>query len=714
MSTNPNSPNRSYPLERTRNIGIAAHIDAGKTTLTERILFYTGMIHKMGEVHEGTTVTDWMEQERERGITITSAATTCFWQQTKQADVFKMFEGIKMRVNIIDTPGHVDFTAEVERSLRVLDGAIAVFDAVAGVQPQSETVWRQATKYNVPRIAFINKMDRVGSNFNAAIDSMRKKLGANAWPVLIPIGAEDTLRGQLDVVNRKAIVYHDDESLGSTYSVEEIPAELVGLVESARADLVEQIANLDEEVGMLFLEEKPVSPELLKAGIRRQTIANKFCPVVGGSAFKNKGVQYLVDAVVDYLPSPLDIPAASGMNPDSLEALPVVTDDSGKFCSLAFKLWSDPFVGKLVFFRVYSGKLSKGDTVYNPRTNKRERISRIIQIQADKREDIETCYSGDIAAIVGIKNITTGDTLCDENHPVLLEPPSFPDPVISMSIEPKTKQDQEKMSNALARLAEEDPTFRVFTNEDTGQTIIAGMGELHLEIIRDRLLREFKVDANSGKPQIAYRETITSNSTGEGKLIKQSGGRGQYGHVIVNVQPNERGKGLTIENKVVGGTIPKDYIPAVKKGIEEAVLNGVVGGYPVIDLNVDIIDGSYHDVDSNEMAFKMAAIFAVKDGMKKARPILLEPIMRVENSTPDEFQGDIMGDLNRRRGRITSIENKSNLSVVTAEVPLAEMFGYATAIRSLSRGRSSYSMEPSHFEQVPEQVKAAVLDQKGK
>ncbi len=713
MSTNPNSPDRAYPLERTRNIGIAAHIDAGKTTLTERILFYTGMIHKMGEVHEGTTVTDWMEQERERGITITSAATTCFWQQTRDAGVYKAYEGQKMRVNIIDTPGHVDFTAEVERSLRVLDGAIAVFDAVAGVQPQSETVWRQATKYNVPRIAFINKMDRVGSDFNAAIDSMRKKLGANAWPVLIPIGAEDTLRGQLDVVNRKAIFYADSAAHGSTFTVEELPAEFVDMVEAARADLVEQIGNLDEEVGSLFLEELPVSNEVLKAGIRRQTIANNFCPVVGGSAFKNKGVQYLVDAVIDYLPGPLDIPATRAIDPDTLAPLEVATDDAGKFCSLAFKLWSDPFVGKLVFFRVYSGSLSKGDTVYNPRTNKRERISRIIQIQADKREDVETCYSGDIAAIVGIKNITTGDTLCDEDHAVLLEPPSFPDPVISMSIEPKTKQDQEKMGLALQRLAEEDPTFRVFTNEDTGQTIIAGMGELHLEIIRDRLLREFKVDANSGKPQIAYRETITMAAKGEGKLIKQSGGRGQYGHVVVNVQPSEKGKGLTVDNKVVGGAIPKEYIPAVKKGIEEAVLNGVVGGYPVIDLNVDIIDGSYHDVDSNELAFKLAAIFAVKDGMKKAKPILLEPIMRVENSTPEEYQGDIMGDLNRRRGRISSIEHKVGLSIVTAEVPLAEMFGYSTAIRSLSRGRSSYSMEPSHFEQVPEQVKAAILDQKG-
>jgi len=714
VSTNPNSPDRAYPLEKTRNIGIAAHIDAGKTTLTERILFYTGMIHKIGEVHEGTTVTDWMEQERERGITITSAATTCFWQQTKQAGVFKLYEGQKMRVNIIDTPGHVDFTAEVERSLRVLDGAIAVFDAVAGVQPQSETVWRQATKYNVPRIAFINKMDRVGADFNNAIDTMRKKLNANAWPVLIPLGKEDYLKGQLDVINKKAVIYVDDNSMGSTYKIEEIPDEFKDLVDNAYNDLVSAIADLDDEVGTAFLEEKPVTPEMLKMGIRRQTIANKFCPVVGGSAFKNKGVQYLVDAVVDYLPGPLDIPPAKGQDPDDgSKVIDALADDAGKFCSLAFKLWSDPFVGKLVFFRVYSGKLTKGDTVYNPRTNKRERISRLIQIQADKREDIETCYSGDIAAIVGIKNITTGDTLCDEDHPILLEPPSFPDPVISMAIEPKTKLDQEKMATALQRLAEEDPTFRVFTNEDTGQTIIAGMGELHLEIIRDRMLREFKVDANSGKPQIAYRETITAEAKGEGKLIKQSGGRGQYGHVVVTVRPNERGKGLTIENEVVGGTIPKEYIPAVKKGIEEAVLNGVVGGYPVIDVHVDIIDGSYHDVDSNELAFKLAAIFAVKDGFKKAKAIMLEPIMKVENTTPEEFQGDIMGDLNRRRGRISSIENKLGLSIVNAEVPLAEMFGYATAIRSLSKGRSSYSMEPSHFEQVPEQIKNAVLDQKG-
>jgi elongation factor G len=713
VSTNPNSPNRAFPLERTRNIGIAAHIDAGKTTLTERILFYTGMIHKIGEVHEGNTVTDWMEQERERGITITSAATTCSWTQRKEEGVYKIFEGIKQRVNIIDTPGHVDFTAEVERSLRVLDGAIAVFDAVAGVQPQSETVWRQANKYGVPRIAFINKMDRVGADFAASIESMRKKLHANAWPILIPLGAEDRLTGQLDVVNRKAIVYFDSGDMGSTYHIEEIPADHKEMVDKAYADLVTAISDLDEEVGTYFLEEKPITPEILKAGIRRQTIANKFVPVVGGSAFKNKGVQYLVDAVVDYLPSPLDIPPARGMDPDSHAPIDAPTDDNGNFCSLAFKLWSDPFVGKLVFFRVYSGALSKGDTVYNPRTNKRERISRLIQIQADKRADIDTCYSGDIAAIVGIKNITTGDTLCDEDHPILLEPPSFPDPVISMAVEPKTKVDQEKMAIALQRLAEEDPTFRVYTNEDTGQTIMAGMGELHLEILRDRMMREFKVDTNAGKPMIAYRETITKAAHGVGKLIKQSGGRGQYGHVEVDIRPAERGKGHTIENKIVGGTIPKEYIPAVKKGIDEAVLNGVLGGYPVIDLEVDIVFGSYHDVDSNELAFKMAAIFALKDAVKNAKPILLEPIMKVENITPDEYQGDIMGDLNRRRGRINSLESKLALTTIQAEVPLAEMFGYATAIRSLSKGRSSYSMEPSHFEQVPEQVKNAVLEQKG-
>jgi len=712
--SNPNSPNRAFPLERTRNIGICAHIDAGKTTLTERILFYTGMIHKIGEVHEGTTVTDWMEQERERGITITSAATTCSWLQRKEPveGIYKAFEGIKQRVNIIDTPGHVDFTAEVERSLRVLDGAIAVFCGVAGVQPQSETVWRQATKYGVPRIAFVNKMDRTGADFDAAVTSMRTKLGANVWPILIPWGKEDTLVGQIDVLNQKAVRYLDDNSMGSTYEIVEIPAEYKEIAESAYQDIVDQMCDLDDEIGTKFLEEQPITKQDLKAAIRRQTIANKFVPVAGGSAFKNKGVQFLVDAVVDYLPNPLEIQPAKGQSPDTAEEMTAVSDDNAKFCSLAFKLWSDPFVGKLVFFRVYSGKLSKGDTVYNPRTNKRERISRLIQIQADKREDIDTCYSGDIAAIVGIKNITTGDTLCDEDYPILLEPPSFPDPVISMAIEPKTKADQEKMGNALARLAEEDPTFRVFTNEDTGQTIIAGMGELHLEIIRDRMMREFKVEANSGKPQIAYKETITKEADGEGKLVKQSGGRGQYGHVVIKLGPAERGKGVTIENKTVGGSIPKEFIPAVIKGLNEATTNGIIGGYPVIDINVQIVDGSFHDVDSNEMAFKMAAIFALKDGLKNAKSILLEPIMKVENITPEEFQGDIMGDLNRRRAKIAGLETKGNLTTVNAEVPLAEMFGYATAIRSLSKGRSSYSMEPSHFEQVPQQVLNAVVEQK--
>jgi elongation factor G len=709
---NLNSPNRKFPLERTRNIGIAAHIDAGKTTLTERVLFYTGMIHKMGEVHEGTTVTDWMDQERERGITITSAATTCSWAQRKEEGVYKIFEGITQRINIIDTPGHVDFTAEVERSLRVLDGAIAVFDGVAGVQPQSETVWRQATKYNVPRIAFINKMDRVGANFEMSVESIHKKLGANAWPILLPLGKEDQLEGQIDVINKKAIIYSDDDALGSTYELTDVPKEYVALVDKAYRELVEQVSNIDDDVAEAVIHEKPVTPELLKAGIRRQTIANKFVPVVGGSALKNIGVQYLVDAVVDYLPSPLDIPPAKGQNPDTGEPMEAPTDDNAPFCSLAFKLWSDPFVGKLIFFRVYSGTLSKGDSVYNPRTNKRERISRLIQIQADKRQDIETCYSGDIAAIVGIKNITTGDTLCDEDHPILLEPPSFPDPVISMAIEPKTKLDQEKMATALQRLSEEDPTFRVYTHEDTGQTIIAGMGELHLEIIRDRMFREFKVDANAGKPQIAYRETITTNSHGVGKLIKQSGGRGQYGHVEVDLRPAARSKGLLVENKIVGGIIPREYIPAIKKGIQEAVLNGVLGGYPVVDVEVDIVYGSFHEVDSSELAFKMAAIFAMKDGFKQGKPILLEPIMKVENITPEEFQGDICGDLSRRRGSINSIESRSGLAIIHAEVPLAELFGYATAIRSLSKGRSSYSMEPSHFQPVPPNLVPAILDQK--
>ncbi len=711
-NTNPNSPDRAFPLEHTRNIGIAAHIDAGKTTLTERILFYTGMIHRIGEVHEGGATTDWMEQEQERGITITSAATTCSWLQKSHAGLDKLFEGIPHRINIIDTPGHVDFTAEVERSLRVLDGVVAVFSGVEGVQPQSETVWRQASKYHVPRIAFVNKMDRTGADFANAVSEMRTKLGANAVPVLLPLGSEEALRGQIDVINQRAILYSENDRLGSTYEVTEIPTEYQETARTALETLRDAVADLDETVGALFIEEKPITAKALKAGIRRLTISNQLVPVVGGSAFKNKGVQSLIDAVVDYLPSPVDIAPAEGLDPDDTASTVLAPPtDLGKFCSLAFKLWSDPFVGKLVFFRVYSGVLKKGDTVLNASTGKKERIGRLLRIQADKREDIDVCFSGDIAAIVGIRHIKTGDTLCAPDFPILLEPPSFPDPVISMAIEPRTKLDQEKMAKALQSLSDEDPTFRVSTNEDTGQTIIAGMGELHLEIIRDRMFREFKVEASAGKPQIAYRETITEAAKGEGKLIKQSGGRGQYGHVVVDIRPNERGKGLTIDNKIVGGVVPKEYIPAIKKGVEEAVINGVVGGYPVVDVHIDIVDGSYHDVDSNELAFKLAAIFAVKDGMKNAGPILLEPIMNVEVTTPDEYQGDILGDLNRRRGHTKGIESKSHLVLLHADVPLSEMFGYSTAVRSLSKGRASYSMEPSHFQQVPAPILSGILDQ---
>ena len=702
---NPNSPNRQYALERTRNIGIAAHIDAGKTTLTERILFYTGMIHKLGEVHDGAATTDWMEQERERGITITSAAVTTQWWQRKEEGVAKLFTEEKQRINIIDTPGHVDFTAEVERSLRVLDGAIVVFDAVAGVQPQTETVWRQATKYHVPRLVFVNKMDRTGANFQNVVNEVREKLGANAVRILIPIGAEDQLIGQIDVVNQKAVIFSDDDKFGSTYTVQELEGELKEIAEAAYQELVSAVSDVDDEIGEKFLMEEEITCEALKQGIRRATIANLLVPVAGGSAFKNKGVQYLLDAVVDYLPSPLDIPPAIGMDPDNEEhKIEVITSDNEKFVSLAFKLWADKFVGKLVFFRVYSGVVRKGDTVYNPRTRRSERVGRLIQIQASEHKDIDACYAGDIAAMVGIKNVTTGDTLAAEKHDVVLEPPTFPDPVISMAVEPKTVADQEKLAIALGRLSEEDPTFMVKTDEETGQTIISGMGELHLEIIVDRLRREFKVGANTGAPQIAYRETITAAAGGEGKLAKQTGGRGQYGHVILSVRPNEKGKGLTIENKVVGGSIPKEYINAVYKGINESMSNGSVAGYPVIDVQVEILDGSYHDVDSNENAFTMAAIFAMRDAFKKAKPILLEPVMSVEVSTPDDYQGDVMGDLNRRRGQIQAMESKGKLAVVRAHVPLKEMFGYSTAVRTLSSGRASYAMTPSHFEQVPNNI----------
>jgi elongation factor G len=707
-------PQRQYPIERTRNIGIAAHIDAGKTTTTERILFYTGLIHKMGDVDDGNTVTDWMEQERERGITITSAATTCYWTQ-KDDNTYKAFLGIPHRVNIIDTPGHVDFTAEVERSMRVLDGAVAVFCGVAGVQPQSETVWRQATKYKVPRIAFVNKMDRTGANFENALNDMRKKLGAYAYPIFLPIGKEDHFTGVIDVVNQKAIVYDPADDFGLKYQITDIPPELKEPAKAALAELIDAVSNKDDQLAELVIENKPVPPQALKAAIRRLTCRIELVPVLCGSAFRKRGVQPLIDAIVDYLPSPVDVPPALGIAPDTGDKVEVPPDDKRKFCSLAFKLWTDPYVGKLVFFRVYSGRLSKGDMIYNPRTRKRERVSRVMMIQADKRIDVATTFSGDIAALVGLKNITTGDTLCDEDFEVMLEPPTFPEPVISMAVEPKTKADREKMGEGLQRLAEEDPTFRCFTNEETGQLIIAGMGELHLDIIRDRLFREFKVAANAGAPQIAYRETVTLAAEGEGKFIRQSGGRGQYGHACITLAPNARGKGVEIENKIVGGAIPKEYIPAVIDGIEEAIAGGVLAGYPVVDVKVAIVDGTFHEVDSSELAFKMAGIFALKEAAKKANPILLEPIMKVELTTPDEYQGDLLGDLNRRRGKIVHIEAKDASTIVTAEVPLAEMFGYATAIRSLSKGRAAHSMEPFRFEPVPSSIVAGILDlSKGK
>jgi elongation factor G len=709
-----NSPNRQYTLERTRNIGIAAHIDAGKTTTTERILFYTGLIHKIGDVDDGNTVTDWMEQERERGITITSAAVTCFWTQKAakpgEDGVYKAFRDVPHRINIIDTPGHVDFTAEVERSMRVLDGAVAVFCGVAGVQPQSETVWRQATKYKVPRIAFVNKMDRTGANFDNALADMRNKLKAYAFPVFLPIGAEEQFAGVIDVVNQKAFVWGPGDVVneGLNYEVKEIPDALKDKAKAALAELIDAVSNKDDVIAELVLEEKPISPEVLKAAIRRLTCKIELIPVLCGSAFKKKGVQVLVDTVIDYLPSPIDIPQAEGHEPGTENKVVAASDDNAKFCSLAFKLWTDPYAGKLVFFRVYSGQLKKGDTIYNPRTRRRERVSRLMIIQGSERKDIDVAYSGDIAALVGLRNITTGDTLCDENFDIALEPPTFPEPVISMAVEPKTKADRDKMSEGLQRLAEEDPTFRCFTNEETGQLIIAGMGELHLEIIIDRLKREFKVEANSGAPQIAYRETITKAAEGEGKFIRQSGGRGQYGHACVTVEPNE--KGNEIENKIVGGSIPKEYVPAVIDGIEEACRSGVYAGYQVIDIKVAVVDGSFHEVDSNELAFKMAGIFALKEAFKDAKPIILEPIMKVEVTTPDEYQGDLLGDINRRRGIIQGVDAKAGQTVLNAHVPLAEMFGYATAIRSLSKGRASYSMEPHTFEQVPSQIAQQILE----
>jgi elongation factor G len=700
-----NAKDRPFPLEWTRNIGIAAHIDAGKTTTTERILFYSGAVHKMGEVHEGSTVTDWMEQERERGITITAAAISCAWNASCGP-----WKGIKQRINIIDTPGHVDFTAEVERSLRVLDGAVAVFCAVAGVQPQSETVWRQANKYRVPRIAFINKMDRTGADFFRAISEMREKLKANAHPLFIPIGKEENFSGLVDLVQNIAYIFDDTtDPLGMNPITSEVPEAYRAQAKEYRDKLIEAVSDFDDVIAEKYLSGAEVTVDELMLGIRKATISLQFTGVVPGSAFKKKGVQRLLDCVVNYLPSPIDVPPMKGVNSDGVETEAVV-DDKGKMAGLAFKLWTDPFVGKLVFFRVYTGQLRKGMSVYNPRTRRSERVSRLVLMRAIEREEIDVAYAGDICAVVGVKDVITGDTFADEDLDIRLEPPSFPEPVISMSIEPNSKGDQEKMGTALQRLVAEDPTLRVKTDPDTGQTILAGMGELHLDIIRDRMKREFKVEATAGKPQIAYRETVIRPADGEGKFIRQSGGKGQYGHVIVKLEPNQKGKGVEVVNEVVGGTIPKEFIKPATEGILEGANNGVVAGYPVVDIIVRITDGTFHEVDSSELAFKMAGIFALKDAMKKANPILLEPIMGVEVTTPEEYQGDLMGDINRRRGQIQGMENKAGACIINAHVPLETLFGYVTDIRSLSKGRASASITPSHFEQVPGSLLTKIVE----
>ncbi len=695
-----NSPNRKFPLEHTRNIGIAAHIDAGKTTTTERILFYTGVVHKMGEVHDGTATTDWMEQERERGITITAAAISAGWK-TKEGP----YANIDHRINIIDTPGHVDFTAEVERSLRVLDGAVAVFCAVAGVQPQSETVWRQMNKYRVPRVAFVNKMDRTGADYFGAVDDIRTKLKGNAHPLFIPIGQGEDFKGMIDLIKNVAYLYDETDPRGMKFDTIEIPEKQKEEAKKWRDSLLEALADFDDVLAGKYLEGQDISVEEIRAGIRKATLSMNFIGVIPGSAFKNKGVQMLLDCVVDFLPSPIDMGGQRAFTNDGDSEIRIGSDDTQKITGLCFKLWADPFVGQLVFFRVYRGQLKKGDNLYNPRTRSNERISRIVLLRAMDREEIDVAYSGDICAIIGPKDVITGDTLTLEDD-LVLEPPTFADPVISMSIEPNTKGDQERLSIGLQRLAKEDPTFRVSSNPETGQTLISGMGELHLEIIVDRLKREFKVEAKSGKPQISYRETITANAEGVGKFIRQSGGRGQYGHAEIKLEANP-GKGAEVVNEIVGGAIPKEYIKPTIEGINEAANNGTVAGYPVIDFKATIVFGSFHEVDSNEMAFKMAGIFAFKDAMKDAKPILLEPIMKVEVVTPEEYQGDIMGDLNRRRGQIQGMETKTGLCNINALVPLAEMFGYATDVRSLSKGRASYTMEPSNFAQVP----AAILKQ---
>jgi elongation factor G len=687
---------QEFPLDKIRNIGIAAHIDAGKTTTTERILYYTGKSHKLGEVHDGNATMDWMEQEQERGITITSAATTCFWRDCK--------------INIIDTPGHVDFTAEVERSLRVLDGAVAVFCAVGGVEPQSETVWRQADRYNVPRIAFVNKMDRIGANFNNVVQEMKDRLHTNAVPIQMPIGAEDQFKGVIDIIRRKAYIYQDD--LGKQVDIIDVPDEFKAEVEKRREQIVEQISEQVEALMHKFIEGKQPTDEELVAGIREATIAAKLVPVLCGAAFKNKGIQRLLDAVVDYLPAPSDVPAIMGVNPYTdaeISRKPLISEP---FCALAFKIAADPYVGKLTYFRVYSGSIEAGATVINSRTEKKEKIGRILQMHANKREELERVDVGNIAAGIGFKNVKTGDTICATNSPIVLASIKFPDPVVSMAIEPKTKADRDKLSIALQRLADEDPTFKISSNGETGQTLIAGMGELHLEILKDRLLREFSVDANVGKPQVAYRETVTKKVEAEGKFIKQSGGRGQYGHCWIELEPLENGKGFEFVNDIVGGVIPREYIPAIEDGIIDACQNGTLAGYPVVDIKVTLTDGSFHEVDSSEIAFKMAGSIAFKDAMKKAQPVLLEPVMLVEVIVPPEYMGDVVGDLSSRRCKIDMMDEKAGVKTIRGLVPLSEMFGYANAVRSLSQGRANYSMEPKCYHQIPKSIAQTLIEGK--
>ena len=687
---------REFSLEKTRNIGIMAHIDAGKTTTTERILFYTGRVHKIGEVHEGAATMDWMEQEQERGITITSAATTAQWKGH--------------RINIIDTPGHVDFTVEVERSLRVLDGSVTVFCAKGGVEPQSENVWRQADKYKVPRMAYVNKMDIMGADFYNVVQMMKDRLQCNAVPIQLPIGSEDTFKGLVDLIEMKAFVYYDD--LGKDERVEEIPADMKDKAEEYHAALIEAVAEQDEELMMKYLEGEEITIDEIKKTLRKATIDNEIVPVLCGTSYRNKGVQNLLDAVVDFMPAPTDIPPIEGIVPRTDEQTVRHSSDEEPFSALAFKIMTDPYVGKLCFFRVYSGTLNKGTAVYNSTKDKSERVGRILQMHANDRQDIDTVYSGDIAAAVGLKNTGTGDTLCDEANPVVLESMEFPEPVIRVAIEPKTKAGQEKMGLSLAKLAEEDPTFKAYTDEETGQTIIAGMGELHLEIIVDRLLREFKVEANVGRPQVSYKEAITKPVRIEQKYARQSGGKGQYGHVIIEMEPQEPGKGYEFVNKIVGGAIPKEYIPAVDAGIQGAMQNGVIAGYNVVDVKVTLIDGSYHEVDSSEMAFKIAASMAFKEGCRKGNPVLKEPIMKVDVIVPEEYMGDVMGDINSRRGQIQGMEARPGAQAISAFVPLSEMFGYATDLRSKTQGRGQYTMQPSHYEEVPKSIMEDIINGK--